>query len=62
MIRAPTIGINRQTISIYQVRKNGKTGCGIAIFIQKHLICKIRYDLSVNNNDTEALYLEIINQ
>ena len=48
--------------SIHQVRKNGKTGGGITIFIHKELIYNISHDLSVNNENTEALYLEIINQ
>ena len=47
-------------ISIHQVRKNGKTGGGIRICIRKELIYNIRLDLSVNNEDTEALCLEII--
>ena len=46
----------------YLFRKNGKTGGGITIFIHKELIYNIRHDLSVNDEDTEALCLEIINQ
>ena len=49
-------------LSIHQGWKNGKTGCGITIFIHKELICNIRHDLSVNDEDNEALCLEIINQ
>ena len=49
-------------VSIHQIRKNGKTGCGITVSIHKELIYNIRHDLSVNDEDTEALYLEIINQ
>ena len=49
-------------VSIPQVRKNGKTCSGITIFIHNELIYTIRHDLSVNNEDTEALCLEIINQ
>ena len=49
-------------VSIHQVRKNGKIGGRITIFIHKELICNIRHDLSVKDGDTEALYLEIINQ
>ena len=43
-------------VSIHQVRN------GITIFIHKELIYNIRHDLSVKDEDTEALYLEIINQ
>ena len=39
-----------------------KKGCGIAIFIRKDLIFNIRHELSVNNDDTKLLCLEIINQ
>ena len=49
-------------VSIHQVRENDKTGVGITIFIHKELIYNIMYDLGVNDEDTEALYLEIINQ
>ena len=49
-------------VSIHQVRKNGKTGGGTTVFIHKELIYNIRHDLSVNDEDTEALCLEIINQ
>ena len=49
-------------VTIHQVRKNGKTGSGVTIFIHKDLINNIRYDLGVNDEDTEALCLEIINQ
>ena len=45
--------------SIHQVRKNGKTVGSITIFIHKELIYNIRHDLSVNDEDTEALCLEI---
>ena len=48
--------------SIHQVRKSSKTGGGITIFLHKDFIYNIRDDLSVNNDDTEALSLEIINQ
>ena len=47
-------------ISIHQVRQNGKTGGGIRTCIHKELIYNIRLDLSVNNEDTETLCLEII--
>ena len=40
-------------MSIHQVRKNGKAGGGITIFIYK--VYNIRHDLSVNDEDTEAL-------
>ena len=43
-------------VSIHQVRN------GITIFIHKELIYNIRHDLSVNDEDNEALCLEIINQ
>ena len=50
-------------VSISRVGKNGKTGGGgITTFIQKYLIYNIRHNFSVNNDDTETLYLEIINQ
>ena len=42
-------------VSIHQVKKNGKTGGGITIFIHKELIYNIRHDLGVNDEDTEAL-------
>ena len=48
--------------SIHQFRENGKTGGGITIFIHKEFIYNIGHDLSVNDEDTEALCLEIINQ
>ena len=37
-------------------------GSGITVFVHKELICNIRHDLSINDDDTEALFLEIINQ
>ena len=43
-------------------QKNGKTGSDITIFNYKELIYNIRHDLSVTNEDTKALCLEIINQ
>ena len=47
-------------VSIHQGQKNGgKTGDGITIFIHKELIYHGR---RVNDEDTEALCLEIINQ
>ena len=49
-------------VSIHQGRENGKTGSRITIFIHKELIYNIRHDISVNDEDTEALCLEIINQ
>ena len=49
-------------LSIHQGRKNDKTGGGITIFIHKQLLYNIRHDLSVNDDDTEALFLEIRNQ
>ena len=49
-------------VSIHQVRKSGKTGGGITMFIHKELIYNISHDLSVNDEDTEALCLDIINQ
>ena len=39
-------------VSIHQVRKNGKIGGGITIFIHKELIYDIRRDLSVKDGDT----------
>ena len=52
----------RNYLSIHQGRKNDKTGGGITIFIHKQLLYNIRHDLSVNDDDTEALFLEIRNQ
>ena len=49
-------------LSIHQGRKNDETGGGITIFFHKQLLCNIRHDLSVNDEDTEALCLEIRNQ
>ena len=49
-------------VSIHQVRKNGKTGGGIAILFHKELIHNIMDDLSVHDEDTEAICLEIKNQ
>ena len=49
-------------VSIHQGRKNGKTGCFIRIVIHKGLIYNIRHGISVNDEDTEVLCLEIINQ
>ena len=49
-------------LSIHQGRKNDKTGGGITIFIHKQLLYNIRHDLSVDDDDTEALFLEIRNQ
>ena len=49
-------------LSIHQGRKNDKAGGGITIFIHKQLLYNIRHDLSVNDDDTEALFLEIRNQ
>ena len=48
-------------VIIDQDRKNGKTGGGITVFIHKELIYNIRHDLSVNDEDPEALCLEVIN-
>ena len=48
-------------VNIHQGWKNGKVGGGITIFIHKEFIYNIRRDRSVNDEGTEALYLEIIN-
>ena len=48
-------------VSIHQGRENGKTGGGITIFIHKELIYNIGSGLSVNDEDTEAICLDIIN-
>ena len=44
-------------LCIHQVRKNGKTGGAITIFIQKGLICNITHDPKVNDEDTEELFV-----
>ena len=51
-------------VSIHQVRKNGRADSGITrnIFIHKELIYNVRHDISVNNEDIEAVCLIIINQ
>ena len=49
-------------VIIHPGRENGKIGSGFTIFIHKELIYNIRHDLSINDEDTEALSLEIINQ
>ena len=47
--------------SIHQERRTGKGG-GIAVFLHESLTFNIRHDLSVNNDDIEALCVEIINK
>ena len=47
--------------SIHQVRRAGKGG-DTAVFLHESLTFNIRYDLSVNNADIEALCVEIINK
>ena len=47
--------------SINQVRRTGKGGV-IEVFLHESLTFNIRHDLSVNNADIEALYIEIINK
>ena len=44
-------------VCIHQVRKNGKRGGGITIFINKGLICNIRHDPKDNDEDTEELFV-----
>ena len=48
-------------VSIHQGRGNGKMGSGITVFVHKELICNIRHDLSINDEDTETLWLEVRN-
>ena len=48
--------------SINQTRDNGKTGGGVAIFIHNTLIYNIKQDLSINNDNIEALCKEINNK
>ena len=48
--------------SIHQTRDNGKTGGGVAIFIHNTLIYNIKQDLSINNDNIEALCKEINNK
>ena len=47
--------------NIHQVRRTGKGG-GIAVFLHESSTFNVRHDLSVNNADTEALCIEIINK
>ena len=47
--------------SIYQVGRAGKGG-DIAVFLHESLTFNMRYGLSVNNADIEALCIEIINK
>ena len=46
--------------SIHQTRSSGKTGGGLAIFVHNSLTYSVTKDLSTNNEDIEALYIEII--
>ena len=48
--------------SIRQTRSSGKTGCSLAIYIHDTLKYTIRRDLSISNNDIEALYVGSINR
>ena len=59
MISTPATGIKFQTVEVFI--KSGKIDGGITrnIFIHKELIYN-RHDLSVYNEDTEALCLKII--
>ena len=47
--------------SIHQTKNSGKTGGGLAIFVHNSLTHNVRKDLSTNNEDIEALCIEIIN-
>ena len=47
--------------SIHQIRGNGKAGGGMAMFIHNTLIYNMKPDLSINNDNIEALCIEIVN-
>ena len=47
--------------SIHQIRGNGKAGGGVAMFIHNTLIYNMKPDLSINNDNIEALCIEIVN-
>ena len=60
MICAPTVVINYQTRSVFI--KLGKMAKQAVDLKHKDLNYNARHDLSVNNDDTEVLCLEIISQ
>ena len=47
--------------SNHQIRGNGKAGGGVATFIHNTLIYNMKPDLSINNDNIEALCIEIVN-
>ena len=47
---------------IHQTRGNGKTGGAVAMFIRNTSIYNIKPDLSMNNDNIDALCVEIINE
>ena len=47
--------------SIHQTRSSGKIGGSLAIFVYHSLTYRVRKNLSTNNEDIEALCIEIIN-
>ena len=48
--------------STHQIRGNGKTGGGVAMFIYNISIYNMKPDSSINNNNVEALCIEIVNK
>ena len=47
--------------SIHQTRGNGKAGGGVAMFIHNTLIYNMKLDLSINNDNIEAVCIETVN-
>ena len=48
--------------AIHQERKNKRKGGGVCCFIHNSIIYKQRIDISISDENTEALSLEIINK
>ena len=48
--------------SIHQTRVIGKTGSRVTMFIHNISIYNIKPDLSINDNNIEALCIEIVNK
>ena len=48
--------------SIHQTRGNGKSGGVVAIFMHNTLVYNIKLDSSINNDNIEALCIEIVNK
>ena len=47
--------------TVHQIKSHDRTD-GICIFIYNSLLYKLRFDLSMNNEITEALFIEITNR